>query len=257
LEANRWKRTTPIPGGGAWVLSGIAYCGCCGRRLCGQTVRHRRGGATYTYRHLFCPGRRFRGAPCTAGQALQDVVLRELAALVKAEFGAPDKLARVGRQIEKLLAAKEGDDARRREALAAKLAALDAQLPTAARRLLLLSEEEFPELQREYAAMKREREQLAAELSGTEQARQVSRGDARRMQDALADLGRLEEVIADKPPELVRDLLGRVVEKVTLHFGEPGAPDARGHRRRPLDHLEVTFRPEVAHLFTTGSSTRS
>jgi DNA invertase Pin-like site-specific DNA recombinase len=256
LAANRWKRTTPIPGGGAWVLSGIAYCGCCGRRLVGTTQLDRRRRPPRVYRRLFCPGHRDLGTGCATGYVLQDVVLEELAALVKEEFGKPARVERVGRQIEKLLAAKEGEDARRREALAAKLAALDAQLPTAARRLLLLSEEEFPGLQREYAAMQREREQLDAELNSTEEARQVSREDARRMQDALADLGRLEEVIAERPPELVRDLLARIVEKVTLHFGEPGEPDACGHRRRPLDHIEVTFRPEVAHLFGAGPTTR-
>jgi DNA invertase Pin-like site-specific DNA recombinase len=254
LAANRWKRTTPIPGGGAWVLSGIAYCGCCGRRLVGTTQFDRR--RSRVYRRLFCPGQRDRGTGCAAGYTLQDTVVTELAALVKAEFGKPAKVARIGRQIEKLLAAKEGEDAKRREALASKLAVLDAQLSTAARRLLVLSEEEFPELQREFAAMKREREQLEAELNLTEQTRQVSREDARRLRDALAEMGRLEEVIADKPPELVRDLLGRIVEKVTLHFAEPGEPDATGHRRRPLDHIDVTFRPEVAHLFATGPTTR-
>jgi site-specific DNA recombinase len=254
LTANRWKRTTPIPGGGAWVLSGIAFCGCCGRRLIGTTQRHKRGEATYVYRRLFCPGQRDRGTPCTAGQATQDVVLTELAALVKAEFGKPARVQRIGKQIEKLLAAREGEDDKRRQSLAAKLKALDLDLATAARRLLVLSEEEFPELQAAYAAMKREREQLAAELNRTEEGQQVTREEASRMREALTDMGRLEEVIADKPPELVRDLLGRIVEKVTLHFEEPRSPDAIGRRKRPLSHIDVTFRPEVAHLFTAGSS---
>jgi DNA invertase Pin-like site-specific DNA recombinase len=254
LAANRWKRTTPIPGGGAWVLSGIAHCGCCGRRLRGMSQRDRRRARVY--RRLFCPGHRDRGTGCAAGYALQEVVLKELAALVKEEFGKPARVEKVGRQIEKLLAAREGDEARRREKLTERLAALDAQLATAARRLLLLPDDEFPELHREYERMKRERAEVAKELDRSEEAREVGREEASRMREALADLGRLEEVIATKPPDLVRDLLSRVVEKVTLHFTEPGEPDAMGLRRRALSHLEVTFRPEVAHLFGAGRTTR-
>jgi hypothetical protein len=61
-----------------------------------------------------------------------------------------------------------------------------------------------------------------------------------------------EEISADKPPELVRDLLARIVEKVTLHYDEAGQVDSLGRSRRPLSHIDVTFRPEVAHLFGSG-----
>jgi site-specific DNA recombinase len=250
LAGNRWTKERHSGRRGEWVLTGMAYCGCCGRRLRGRTYHDaRRPGKCYVYRRLVCPGRGEHGEPCGAGEALQDVVLRELAALVKGEFGKPAHVERIGRKIEALLGQQEGETARRREALAAKLAAIEADIATATRRLLILPEDILADARREFEAMKRERESLAAELAGADEARQVSRAEAQRMREALADLGRLEEVIADKPPELVRDLLARIVEKVTLHF----EADPAGGRKHPLSHLDVTFRPEVAHLFATGA----
>jgi hypothetical protein len=160
----------------------------------------------------------------------------------------------IGRKIEKLIGKQETEDTHRKAVLADKLAALEKDIATATRRLLTIADDEIEPFRRAFEAMKRERKDLADELDRTEESRQVSVEEARRMREALADLGRLEEVIADKPPELVRDLLSRIVEKVTLHFAAPGKPDAIGRRKRPLSHMDVTFRPEVAHLFRTGCS---
>jgi DNA invertase Pin-like site-specific DNA recombinase len=253
LVANRWTREHHSGRRGEWVLSGLAHCGCCGRRMVGRTYRHKvRGEVRYTYRRLFCPGRSDCGADCDAGEAHQDVVLKELAALVKQEFGKPSRVERIGRKVERLLAEQEGEGARRKEALAAKLADLDAQLATATRRLLTIPDAEVAPFRAAYDTMKRERADLAADLDRTEHAREVSAKQARRMREALADLGRLEDVIAQRPPDLVRDLLARIVEKVTLHFAGPGPADSIGRRKRPLSHIDVTFRPEVAHLFIAG-----
>lgn len=258
LVAQRWKRTTPIPGGGGWVLSGLAYCGCCGRRMIGQTARHPRkrknDSTTYVYRRLFCPGQRDRGLPCTAGQVQQDVILEELAALVKQEFGKPSRVEKIGKQIEKLIRQQEGETERRRDALTTKLHALDTDIATATRRLLILPDDILPAARREFDAMKREREELAKELTRLDEERQVSQEEAQQMRKALTDLGRLEEIISSKPPELVRDLLSRIVEKVELHFEPPGKADAIGRRRKALAYIDVTFRPEVAHLFCAGTS---
>jgi site-specific DNA recombinase len=254
LVGNRWTNSHHSGRRGVWVLTGLAFCGCCGHRLCGKTHRRQRGQRRYVWRRLFCPTRQESGVDCGAGLVRQETVLEELAAMVKAEFGKPARVERIGRQIEKLIGQQESDNAQRREVLSAKLARLDSDIATASRRLLVLPEDEFAELHREFAAMKRQRGELDAELARIEDAHQVSQEEARRMRDALADLGQLEEVIADKPAELVRDLLARIVEKITLYFEEPGEPNAAGQRLRPLSHIDVTFRPEVAHLFCAGSS---
>jgi hypothetical protein len=259
LPAQRWRRTTPIRGGGAWVLSGLAYCGCCGSTMTGRTAYHKRdyqqGKTVYTYRRLFCSGQRDSGLPCTAGQVDQDVILSELAKLVKAEFGKPARVERIGKQIEKLLEEKAGKDVARREALTVKLNALDADLATATRRLLVLPDDIVPQARREYETMQKERAALAQELSQLDEVRQVGQAEAQRMREAIQDLGRLEEVIAEKPPELVRDLLGRIVERVTLHFTTAGAVWKNGRYWRPLARIEVDFLPEVSHLFNAHLST--
>jgi DNA invertase Pin-like site-specific DNA recombinase len=252
LFAQRWKRTTPIAGGGVWVLSGLACCGSCGHSMVGRTDHHKRAGAggktlEYVYRKLFCTGKRDCGLPCTSGSVSQDVILTELTALIKAEFGKPSHVERIGRQIEKLLADKEGQDVERRDALTAKLLTLDNDLTTATRRLLVLPDDVLPHARREFENMQKEREALSKELERLDEARQVSQTEAQRMREALADLGRLESIITEKPPELVRDLLQRVVKQVTLHFDAAAASPGK------LARIDVAFRPEVAHLFTAGS----
>jgi DNA invertase Pin-like site-specific DNA recombinase len=256
LVGNRWTRERHSGRRGEWVLTGMAYCGGCGTRLTGRTFRFKsKGEVRYTYRRLICPGADRHGGPgCGAGLVDQDTVLAELAALVRQEFGKPRRVERVGRKIEALLAEQEKSGDLRRVQLAEKLQALDADLATAARRLLTLPESIQADAQREYEAMKRERAELAAALERGEDERRVSLEEARRMREALASIGRLEELFAQEDPALVRDVVSRIVEKVTLHFADAGPADSLGRVKRRLDYLDVTFRPELSHLFTAGNT---
>jgi hypothetical protein len=81
----------------------------------------------------------------------------------------------------------------------------------------------------------------------------LSPSNAERVRQALEDLAGLEAVIQDKPPEVVRDLVGRIVEKVTVYFvPNPKAGKPRVPRTLP-DRIDVTFLPDVANLFTPSS----
>ena len=48
LKARFRKHTTPVSGGGDWLLSGLLFCGECGGIMYGATTKHRRAGSTST-----------------------------------------------------------------------------------------------------------------------------------------------------------------------------------------------------------------
>jgi hypothetical protein len=47
-------RSTPLPGGGDWVLSGLLCCGVCGGRMVGRIERRNYSGKPLVYRHYVC-----------------------------------------------------------------------------------------------------------------------------------------------------------------------------------------------------------
>jgi hypothetical protein len=75
LAANFRARTTPIPGGGGWVLTGMLRCENCGGRMVGRRERQAPDGITYTYHVYICPTHaRFAGG-CRTNRVHQSAVL--------------------------------------------------------------------------------------------------------------------------------------------------------------------------------------
>jgi site-specific DNA recombinase len=257
LAGSRWKRTTPAPGGGEWVLSGLLYCGDCGGRMVGHTDRHRRGTRTYTYRHYVCHTNVRRGpGSCRRNQADQDVILREVARLIRESFTEPTRLKELRAEVE-ALAGEEGRarDAER-ERLAARVEELDRQIDQGAERLLLCPPEALDRAAAKLKAWQAERDEAGRALALLDEAVESSQRFATRVLGALEALGRLEDLIATAPPAAARDALAGLVSKITLKF-EHGEEVGGGRRRTVLDSLEVDLLPEAVHLLGTGASTRS
>jgi DNA invertase Pin-like site-specific DNA recombinase len=129
MAESRWKRTTPLPGGGEWVLSGLIYCARCGDRMIGHTQRRRDRGYSYTYRRYVCQGNHKRGAgTCTGAGAHQHAVLREVARLIREGLTPPDKLAAIKSRVEAIARKKGIVDRGERKLMAERVAELDRQI---------------------------------------------------------------------------------------------------------------------------------
>jgi hypothetical protein len=258
MADNYRNKTTPIPGGGEWVLSGLLVCGDCGHRMVGNTSTHRRpGGRSYTYRRYLCyANMRFGPGTCRRNQATQEVVLQEVAALLRENFADPGRLRDLKATLEDEAAlqgkARDGE----RAALAARVADLDAALAEGARRLVRIDDDLLPDYQAELRRLRAERDRLAADLAALDEAADAGARRAALVGEALGDLADLEGTIAEATPAEVRDLLAGVVTKITLHF-EHGEQLSRGRRRTRFASLEVDFHPEVADYLLGPGNTHS
>jgi hypothetical protein len=102
--------------------------------------------------------------------------------------------------------------------LRARLQTLEAQLGQAARRVLTEDETLLPALREQVRSMQNERDGLAAELAGLEEAGDPWAGLAEEAERAAALVGRVAELRHQADPSLLRNVLAEMVSHTDLHF---------------------------------------
>jgi DNA invertase Pin-like site-specific DNA recombinase len=257
MRANYQKRTTPIPGGGEWVLSGLLHCGDCGGGMVGHKERkHGKKGEVWTYRAYCCNSnaRNGRGS-CYYNRVRQEAVLTHVAGVLHESFCTPARLKEL--KAECMALAKEqtkGDD-RERQRLRDRIAALDRQIDAGTERLLTIP----ADLQNKAAGKLRqwqaERDGVARELVRTEQAAENGKTFMGRVNAALDSLRGLEYSLKNAPAAVARDTIAGLVGKVTLHFDH--TLKLEKGTRTVLKSIEVELLPEMSSLLGTGRSSRS
>jgi site-specific DNA recombinase len=251
LSASRWTKEHHSGRRGEWVLSGMVYCGGCGERMQGHIDRQKKDGKVYTYRKYMCRANHLRGpGTCHWCADRQDVLLAEIAKVIKTAFTDPARLAALEREIERVAGQTAKQGAADRKRTAARLAELERQMPGAARTLLLVSPENLPDAEAALQGMKAERDDLARRLEKLEAAEEAGDRYASLVQDAVAQLQHFEEAIADAPPDEVRSVLSRWVSRVTLHFERVKKEGRKA--ASVLSEVEIDFTPEGAHLLPSG-----
>jgi DNA invertase Pin-like site-specific DNA recombinase len=239
---------------GEWLLSGLVRCGGCGGRMTGQTRRHKRGARVYTYRRYVCASNWRHGkGSCVYCGAEQDVIVREVARVIKGAFADQSRVRELERELAALAERSEKEAAGERRDLGRRLGELDRQLSAAARNVLLVSDAHRPDAEAALAAMKAERADLAARLEKVAAAAEAGQEYTAAVRDSLAELATIEETIAGATPDKVRTLLGRWVEKITLHFKPPREMND-GRARHELDYIDIDFTPEASNLLPSGAT---
>jgi site-specific DNA recombinase len=249
-------RTTPIRGGGEWVLSGLAYCAECGRRMIGHVERQRRQKKTYIYRRYQCMTSTRQGpGACQSNAATQELILQTMAEEIRRSFSGPTQIAKLEAEVARLAQEQEkGDDDRRRH-LRQQVAKLGQQIDQGTARLALCAADMIDGITATVRKWREERDELQRELTKLDSIAAAGDQFIERVRDALAQIKRLEELVQTAPAREVRNMLAGLVSKVTLHFRhDPPLKD--GRRRHYLDHLEIEFVPEVAQLLSSGSNPR-
>jgi DNA invertase Pin-like site-specific DNA recombinase len=237
LAGRRWKRTTPVLGGGEWVLSGLAYCGSCGSRLYGRNDRQYRKGVAYVYRRLFCPGNSRHGkGTCTYKGALQAAVVEALVEHIPGWFREPSRQAELTEQLEARAALQTNTRTRDLADLDARIADLDRVIARALDNVLDISRDLRPAAEARLRQRQAERAELARRRDALAREARTQTGRLSELKDALGSLATLKDRVAQAPPALLRRLFETMCEKVVVHFAA-GAPE-----------LEITFRPELSDL---------
>jgi site-specific DNA recombinase len=256
LAASRWKRTTPQAGGGDWLLSGVVFCGECGKRMVGHTQRHRRKDRVYTYRRYICRTNfREGGGNCRSCAAEQDLIVKEVARIIKDAFTDPKRLQALEDELKELTKRQDKEAVKERKTIERRLAELGRLIPAAARNLLLISDNNRPDAEAALDGLKKERDDLTRRLEKVDAAAEAGQQYSAVVREAIGELQHIEDTIASATPAKVRTLLGRWVEKVTLHF-KPPKRRKDGKSRNVLSHIDIDFTPEALHLLPTAANGR-
>jgi DNA invertase Pin-like site-specific DNA recombinase len=257
----RRTRTTPIRGGGNFLLSGLLKCGHCEKGMGGRNlpVRRQQGGKTvptgktvprYVCASYFTYGKSACNYNCIDEAPLVAAIARK----VRERFGKEflDAFRRLAVEEARSLTAAGGGQA---DQLRRRIGELEASIRRGAKKLL---EEED---ERVVAACRLtiqectdERDRLAADLAKLER-EEGERIDPEEIADeCVAVVQELEEVLAKGTPAEVRAVLHDIIDHVELWFRhEETARETHSHFARGLIYLREDT-PLASCLGTVGTS---
>jgi site-specific DNA recombinase len=242
---NEPGRSTPVRGGGGWILTGLLRCGACGCPMHGLTARGAKGE---TLRYYACSRSRTQRACWSTKRVRQDVLLAEVVEELREQFSEGPALntlrARVARLADKGSGAIEAD----RERLRAALATLEGKIRQAEANLALCSDpDDFRGVSGQLRRWREEREQAARDLERLAAAADAREDVTEKVEAALARLGTLHEAVRDATPAEARAALGAVIDSVTVHVRRAERTAEMG-----LAAVEVCMADAVVSLFTTS-----
>jgi DNA invertase Pin-like site-specific DNA recombinase len=236
LKGNR-ERTTPLPGGGDYLLNGLMVCGHCGSRMVGRKGFNR--DAADRRPVYICNGyNRWGKAHCGCHWVRESEALDAVVGRLQEDFLNPENVTRLRAEIERQAEEdrRSAPEAERR--LRKEITGLDDKIAKGNRNLALADPQDMPGISQAVREWRQERDRLAAELAAGAAAPAPALAE---VDLAEAELWRLREGLQDDDPAAVRAVLRECVEKVELWW------DHRAKGRftkavfsRGLIHLKVS-----------------
>jgi len=201
---------------------GLLYCGHCGHRMYGSTMRPRRGAKQYCYRKYVCSAPNVKPGVCKAYSVDEDVIVNVLKERLEKVYLAPERLA--GLEAALLAKAEAKRDAAPAEAdrLKHRLKQLEQDIVRSRRRVLQAADDvTFAELNEGLREMVELRDRLQKELARAEARKEEPvEQDNDKIREAIARLRHLgEELRKAKGPALGR-VLRLLVSRADLYFEE-------------------------------------
>ncbi len=242
------KRTTPIRGGGNWVLSGLLRCGACGGPLQGVSVYGKDGAESWRYYACSSARNNRRSGGCWATKLIaQDVLIAEVVETVREQFSDGPALEALRRQVEQL--AGEGRTGIEAEVvrLRTRCADLDVKLRQGTANLAILPADMIPSVVEQVRTWQTEREAATRDLARVESAAASKEELTDKVDAALGQLRKLHKVLKKAKPAEQRAALSAVVGKVVVHIRR--APKTRD---MALTAVDVEMADQVVGLFTTS-----
>jgi site-specific DNA recombinase len=218
-----------------WIFSGLAFCADCDRPLWGLVAQRDKeskdGTRHYEWRKYVCSSCLTKGRKgCSFNGVHEDVLLARVADAIRDHFADPSRAAELRRAVEENRRADHADAAARIPGLRKQLTRLDAEIDAGTDRLLKLPEDLVDAAAHKVRKWKERREALTAELKALEAEQEARRQDEVQVDAVIGTLQRLGELIGTAPPDLVRETMRSLIEKVVIHFEH----EDRGQRRRSV-----------------------
>jgi site-specific DNA recombinase len=249
LAENR-KHTTPIRGGGDFLLTGLLVCGHCGHRLVGRTHKNN-GKRYYLCCHYASAGRR----ACLGYNLREDRLLAAIVRRLREAVLNKDNLEKLREELRCQVEEDRRTAPAREAALRKRIAGFATRIGKALDRMQDIDKDLLPDYAARVRAMKEEKAKAEAELEN------VLHPPARveletAVQAAEEQLELLDRNLANGEPPLVRDTLREIITKVEVWFNAD-RPEGRRYERYTFRRGVISFRPQeeldLSCLFTTPS----
>ncbi len=229
----RKNSSTPLPNGGGFVLSGVLVCGKCGHNMIGDKANG--------IHHYTCYGYRQRGSDyCDRNSLRQDDILAGVLDGMQEKYFNPATMKALAESMRRQLAEhgrKPDSNALRRE-----LAALDAKLDKAKRRLVEVDSDMLPDVQDHIRDLRQKQSALNDRLAACEGSGRTRAGDIEeRIDKALAWFANLREAATKGEPTLLRQTIREAMERIEL-FAEK-IPWTEKRFKYRLDRGVVILKP--------------
>jgi DNA invertase Pin-like site-specific DNA recombinase len=221
----------------AYILSGVAHCGHCGRPLSGRS-----GGANRPRRYYTCPGG--NNGDCQKYNVRQDYLDDYVLDAIHKRLSRPDAIDQIIHAIHQKVKATPKFKGRAAN-LKRKLDALDRKIAKGRENLLLADPEHIAELSGVLEEWKAERAEVEAELEAIATQAGGATPDERTSR-AIQELDRLRQHLQCGDRSKVRAVIKAMVEDIRLWW------ETDGKRYRKLVKGVLTFRGSVG--FAQGSS---
>jgi len=226
---SRQRSTTPLPGGGGFLFTGLIQCAKCGGRMDGQSDKRdgqQRYCCTKAWNSPTCPGNSVRQDELLA--TVVDTIVGWASDPAVVETFKAEVREQIGRQAPAVNPAT----------IRAQLGTVEARLVKAKRRLVEVDADMLPLVQEQIRALLSEQARLKDAVAAAEMpvGRVLAEVDELIEESFRVFLG-LREAITEARPEYVREQIRKTVERVSVESTQP-----RPHARYRLDGGKVTLR---------------
>ena len=199
-----------------YLLTGLLFCAHCGRTMHGTTCTRKKNGKTYRYQKYICSGYTRGDRSCGHHAIRQAVIVNAILQKLRQDLlhGGVKQLETV---LERKLQERSKPNTSQIARLQQRLRQLDQQVEQGAERLLTVPAELLDTVTTKLQQIKRERDQVAAELQQAELAAKPL-----DVTKSARQLARKAWTLADElqkaEPARLRELLQRAVERVELSY---------------------------------------
>ena len=217
--------------GDVYLLSGLVYCGHCGRKMYGSLKTRRKDGRVYKYAKYVCSTYYTAGTKegCGCHSVDQGQLLEFLLDRLKSLILAGGHREALRDEVLAELRAAVESGPGQAETLRAKLAQMDRELDVAKRRFLRAPEDVADMLADELSTMRKQRDRVAAELAVAATATTVDNVDE-KADAVVARLWSVAQEIDQAPPRTA---------PTAARNGRPGRVVLRSDTEGQADRMSV------------------
>ena len=219
----RRRRTTPKPNGGRALLTGLLYCGHCGKRMHAAEIPRKRGGKPVRDLIYACSTYNENGKHACHRNPIHEVaVLEFLVGRIQETLLAPANAERLTAAVKRHSKVKESDAkgfAAELRQLRARRAKLDLEIKAAMAELRRTPDDLYADACQAVRELRDERAKVEIALESLQKPSIAMAADTdARIKKALTDLQQLSKRLTDVDPSVAREALARTCERIDLWF---------------------------------------